>query len=239
MQKNLVDMRKIHDEMDKIWELSPVWDLLSPDQKMYIEEHSELKRFRKNEVIHQEDDEPDYVMVIASGTIRLTKEGVGQRVQIIRLLNRRDSFGYRSAVAGDRHSSCATAIEPTMVYRVDRCAFLDVIKQNNAFCFGVLELMSNDLAISESRTVNLTQKHIRGRLAESLLTLKDTYGLDEDGVTIAMYMAREDLANMSNMTTSNAIRTLSQFASEGIVSLDGRKIKLLDEHELTRISRLG
>ncbi len=239
MQKNLVDMRKIHDEMDKIWELSPVWDLLSPDQKMYIEEHSELKRFRKNEVIHQEDDEPDYVMVIASGTIRLTKEGVGQRVQIIRLLNRRDSFGYRSAVAGDRHSSCATAIEPTMVYRVDRFAFLDVIKQNNAFCFGVLELMSNDLAISESRTVNLTQKHIRGRLAESLLTLKDTYGLDEDGVTIAMYMAREDLANMSNMTTSNAIRTLSQFASEGIVSLDGRKIKLLDEQELTRISRLG
>ena len=110
---------------------------------------------------------------------------------------------------------------------------------NNEFCFGVLELMSNDLAISESRTVNLTQKHIRGRLAETLLTLKHTYGLDEDGVTIAMYMAREDLANMSNMTTSNAIRTLSQFASEGIISLDGRKIKLLDEGELMRISRLG
>jgi CRP-like cAMP-binding protein len=87
--------------------------------------------------------------------------------------------------------------------------------------------------------VNLTQKHIRGRLAETLLTLKQTYGMDEDGVTIAMYMAREDLANMSNMTTSNAIRTLSQFASEGIISLDGRKIKLLDESELTRISRLG
>ena len=126
-----------------------------------------------------------------------------------------------------------------MVYRVERLAFLEVIKMNNEFCFGVLELMSNDLAISESRTVNLTQKHIRGRLAETLLTLKHTYGLDEDGVTIAMYMAREDLANMSNMTTSNAIRTLSQFASEGIISLDGRKIKLLDEGELMRISRLG
>jgi CRP-like cAMP-binding protein len=125
------------------------------------------------------------------------------------------------------------------VYRVERLAFLDVIKMNNEFCFGVLELMSNDLAISESRTVNLTQKHIRGRLAETLLTLKHTYGLDEDGVTIAMYMAREDLANMSNMTTSNAIRTLSQFASEGIISLDGRKIKMLDESELMRISRLG
>ncbi len=99
--------------------------------------------------------------------------------------------------------------------------------------------MSKDLAISESRTVNLTQKHIRGRLAESLLTLRQTYGLDEDGATIAMYMAREDLANMSNMTTSNAIRTLSQFAGEGLIAIDGRKIKILDEEELMRISRLG
>ena len=239
MQQKSVDMRKCQEELDKIWELSPVWDLLTVSEKKYIEDHTEIKRFHKNEVIHQEDDAPDYVMVIASGTIRLTKEGVGQRVQIIRLLNRRDSFGYRSAVAGDRHSSCATAIENTVVYRVDRLAFLEVIKLNNQFCYGVLELMSKDLAISESRTVNLTQKHIRGRLAETLLTLKQKYGLEGDGVTIAMYMAREDLANMSNMTTSNAIRTLSQFASEGIISLDGRKIKLLDEKELTRISRLG
>ena len=134
MQQKSEDMRKFQEELDKIWELSPVWDLLLPNQKKYIEEHTEIKRFRKNEVIHQEDDAPDYVMVIASGTIRLTKEGVGQRVQIIRLLNHRDSFGYRSAVAGDRHSSCATAIEPTVVYRVERLAFLEVIKLNNEFC---------------------------------------------------------------------------------------------------------
>jgi CRP-like cAMP-binding protein len=76
-------------------------------------------------------------------------------------------------------------------------------------------------------------------LAETLINLKKTYGFEGDGATIAMYMAREDLANMSNMTTSNAIRTLSQFASEGLISLDGRKIKLLDELELTRISRMG
>jgi hypothetical protein len=41
------------------------------------------------------------------------------------------------------------------------------------------------------------------------------------------------------MTTSNAIRTLSQFAMEGLIALDGRKIQILDEEELTRISRLG
>ena len=54
-----------------------------------------------------------------------------------------------------------------------------------------------------------------------------------------MYMSREDLANMSNMTTSNAIRTLSQFALEGIISIDGRKIKILNEEELVHISKIG
>ena len=99
--------------------------------------------------------------------------------------------------------------------------------------------LAKDLAVAELQTINLTQKHIRGRLAESLLTIKKNYGLDEDGCTLAMYMSREDLANMSNMTTSNAIRTLSQFAQEGLVSVDGRKIKLLNEEEIKHISRLG
>ena len=62
---------------------------------------------------------------------------------------------------------------------------------------------------------------------------------DEDGSTLSMYMSREDLANLSNMTTANAIRTLSQFQSEGLVSIDGRKIKLLDEEELGKISQMG
>lgn len=232
-------MRKGQEDFGKLWELNPTWDLLTPDQKSFIDSHSEIKKYRKNEMIHREGDAPTHIMMVVAGTIRLSKEGVGQRVQIIRLLRPHDMFGYRSVIAGDKHSSCASTLEATVVYRVHREAFLQVVQENNAFCFGVLTAMARDLAISESRTVNLTQKHIRGRLAESLLTLRQTYGLDEDGATIAMYMAREDLANMSNMTTSNAIRTLSQFATEGLISIDGRKIQLLDEEELTRISRLG
>lgn len=44
---------------------------------------------------------------------------------------------------------------------------------------------------------------------------------------------------MSNMTTSNAIRTLSAFATDKIIAIDGRKIKLINEEELKRISENG
>ena len=98
-----------------------------------------------------------------------------------------------------------------------------------------IKLLAIDLGVSDERTVNLTQKHIRGRLAESLLFLKETYGLEEDGATISIFLSREDLANLSNMTTSNAIRTLSIFAAEKLIAIDGRKIKLINEDELRKI----
>lgn len=113
------------------------------------------------------------------------------------------------------------------------------MRNNNAFCYRFLEELAFDLAESDARTVNLTQKHIRGRLAEALLLLKDNYGLEADKATIGIYLSREDLANLSNMTTSNAIRTLANFANEDIITVDGRKIKIIDEEKLRRISKLG
>ncbi len=52
-------------------------------------------------------------------------------------------------------------------------------------------------------------------------------------------MAREDLANLSNMTTSNAIRTLSSFVSEKILLVDGRRIRIMNEAQLRKISKFG
>jgi len=61
----------------------------------------------------------------------------------------------------------------------------------------------------------------------------------EDGQTLAITASREDLANLSNMTTSNAIRTLSVFAQEGVLKIDGRNITILDEEQLRQISNNG
>lgn len=41
------------------------------------------------------------------------------------------------------------------------------------------------------------------------------------------------------MTTSNAIRILSSLAAENIIITDGRKIKIIDEQGLYRISENG
>ena len=104
--------------------------------------------------------------------------------------------------------------------------------------FFIREL-SRNLGGSDTRIVNLTQKHIRGRLAEALIVLCENYGLEDDGSTLKIYMAREDLANLSNMTTANAIRTLSAFVAEKLIVVDGRRIRILNEPQLRKISKFG
>jgi hypothetical protein len=41
------------------------------------------------------------------------------------------------------------------------------------------------------------------------------------------------------MTTSNAIRTLSNFAIEKMIAIDGRKIKIIQEDMLRKVSDIG
>ena len=222
-----------------MWELSPIWETLTEEERAVVAQHVEVVRYAKNEIIHLDGDESQYMWMIISGKVRIYKEGIGQRQQIIRLLKPYDIFGYRAVIANEPYNSSASAFESCVVYRLQRDYFTQLIQANGSFCYQVMLMMAKDLAISEIQTVNLTQKHIRGRLAESLLLLLKNYGFESDGKTLAMLLPREDLANMSNMTTSNAIRTLSQFAQEGLLAIDGRRIQILDEKALEKISRLG
>ncbi|MCQ2334368.1 MAG: Crp/Fnr family transcriptional regulator [Paludibacteraceae bacterium] len=219
--------------------MNPIWGLLSYEEKEFVYHNLEKCVYEKNEIIHHEGDQPTHIMMLVSGKLKVYKEGVGMKAQIIRMLKPYDFFAYRAVIAGETYNTTVSAFEESMVYKIKKEAFLHIVQHNLQFCYQMMVLMAQDLGNSDSKMVNLTQKHIRGRLAEAILSLKENYGYDEDGATLAMYMSREDLANLSNMTTANAIRTLSTFAMDGIVTVDGRKIKILDEDELIRISRLG
>ena len=219
--------------------LHHIFETLTDDERAYVENNVQIVSFAKNDIIHADGDESNCMYMLLQGKVRIYKEGVGQRLQIIRLLKPYDIFGYRACIAEGPYNSSASAFEDCVAYCLKREHFTYLVRKNGALCYAVMQMMARDLAIQEIKTINLTQKHIRGRLAESLLLLLKNYGFEQDGKTIAMLMPREDLANMSNMTTANAIRTLSQFAQEGIISIDGRHIQITDETALEKISRLG
>ena len=203
--------------------IADMWEPLNEEQREFLANQFTLQNYKKNEVIHCEGETPKYLMCLLSGKVKIYKDGVGGRSQIIRMIKPVEYFGYRAYFAKEDYVTAAAAFEPSLICLIPMSAITTLVAQNNDLALFFIKQLSIDLGVADERTVNLTQKHIRGRLAESLLFLKESYGLEEDGSTLSIYLSREDLANLSNMTTSNAIRTLSQFATERLITIDGGK----------------
>lgn len=216
-----------------------LWMPLTSEQREFLAQNFIIQKFKKNETIYCEGETPMHLMCLLNGKVKIYKEGVGGRSQIIRVIKDKEYFAYRAYFAEENFVTAAAAFEPCTICLIPMQAIMKLLEENTDLAMFFIRQLSIDLGIADERTVNLTQKHIRGRLAESLLFLKDTYGVEEDQSTLSIYLSREDLANLSNMTTSNAIRTLSNFANEKLITIDGRKIKIIEEDRLRKISKIG
>ncbi len=221
-------------------ELTEIWALLTNEEKRQLIDNFTIHHYKKNQIVYAEKEEPEFLWALIDGKVKKYKDGVGGRVQIIRLITPGQYFGYRAYFAGEHYVSSAATIEPSTLGTLPMKLVAEMISKNNRLAMFFIHELSRNLGNSDTKIVNLTQKHIRGRLAEALIVLLDNYGYEEDdNMTLKIYMAREDLANLSNMTTSNAIRTLSNFVTEKIIVVDGRKIKILNEPQLRKISKFG
>ena len=228
------------DNKEEIWKkISDLWDPLHPEQREYLTQNLVVYTFKKDEPIYSEGDFPTRLMCLLDGKVKIFKNGTSGRNQIIRVIKPVEYFAYRAYFAHQRYLTAAAAFETSTIGMIPMSTIMHLVRENNDLAWFFIQQLSIDLGIADERTVNLTQKHIRGRLAESLLFLKESYGLEEDGCTLSIYLSREDLANLSNMTTANASRTLSNFAAEKIIAIDGRKIKIIEEHKLEQISKIG
>jgi len=216
-----------------------IFKILDPEDKDKLRCNYTCASYKKGEVIYEEGDIPSGLICLYSGKAKIIKVGVGGRDQIVKMSKPFDIIGYRALFAKDRYISSAIAIEDCTICIIAKEVLFEIISRNGNLALAMLKEMAYELGHSNERTVTLTQKHIRGRLAESLIFLAENFGYESDKKTIKIYLAREEIASLSNMTTSNAIKTLSAFAGELIIALDGRKIRILDFPKLKKISRLG
>lgn len=220
-------------------DMAEIWSILTPEEKRVVAEHLQVQHFKKNQLIYAEGDQPEYLWCLLKGKVKKTKLGIGGRPQILRLIRPVQYFGFRAYFAEEPYVSSAEAIEASTLGSIPLDLVTDLIHRNINLAWFFIRDLSRNLGGSDTRIVNLTQKHIRGRLADALIVLVDNYGYEDDGSTLKIYMAREDLANLSNMTTSNAIRTLTTFANEKIITVDGRRIRIVNEPMLRKISKFG
>ncbi len=217
-----------------------VFSVLTPDERDRIRKKTTSQDYKKGEIMFKEGDKPTGLIWLSEGKVKIFKEGVGGREQIVRMAKPVGFIGYRALFAEENHTATAVAIEDSIICTIDRETIYKLLRSNaeskSQYHQGICH-RTGFFKYTYRYPDTKTYPGKTGRIPHISLRILMDYENDES--TIKIYLSREDIANLSNMTTSNAIRTLSTFAGEGVIGIDGRKIKILNLQKLERISELG
>lgn len=195
--------------------------------------------FAPGEVIFKEGESPKGLLCLREGKVKITKRGILETNAIISLNRPVDFLGIEALILEKKYRTSAVAIDQVSICYLGANNFLKILKQNSTLSLRVMALLAEKNIESNKRMLVLTQKHLRGRLADALLLLHKQYGYQTDNKTLNVQLKRAELAALANMTTANAIRVLSVFAKEQLIDTNKRNISILNIEGLIRVSQLG
>lgn len=194
--------------------------------------------YKKGQTVFYEGNHPHGLYCIYSGKVKIHKLGHDGKDQILRLAKKGNIIGYRALLSDDYYNASATAIEDSVICFFPKKDYQTQIISNPNLSMQIIKLLSSDLKLAEQKAMNMVQKQVRERIAETLLMLKEFFGQDEDAI-INTVLTRESIGNIAGTTTETAIRTLSDFQKNRTIDLIGKKIKILNNKELIKIANLN
>jgi len=215
---------------------SPFSDL-TDEQVRDLESSKTCAFFKKGQIIFHEGNRPNGVYCVRNGKVKVSRLGVDGKEQIIRFVKGGDLIGYRSLLSGENLSATVSTLEETHACFVPSRILLEAISSNPKFSLELMKRACHELGEASKLITNLAQKSVRERIAEVLLIIRTTFGEDREGF-LDLQLTREELANMVGTATESVIRLLSEFKTDDLIELSGRKIKVLEPGELARIGKV-
>lgn len=201
---------------------------LSPENLVHMTASKGCRTFSRGEMIFYAGDTPSELFCVQKGMVKIYRVGSDGREQIVRLAHPGDIVGYRSLISGDKYAAFAAALDDVEICHIPKSVFMDLLAEPNNVSGHVLSLLAGELKSAEERMVDMAQKPVRERLAEALLLLKSNYGVEADGTTLNARLTRIELASIIGTAPESVSRMLSVMKEEGIVAMQGRKLRILD-----------
>ncbi len=208
---------------------------LNKDELLRMAECKTSYTIKKGEPIFEEGEVTNGIYCIKDGVCKLSKLSDNGKDQIVKLVKPGELLGQRSMISDEPANLSAVALEDMEVCFIPRSEVMQFFTQNNQFSMNVMRTICDDLKGADDHMVNMAQKTVRQRLAETLIYLEDTFGKNEDG-TLHIQLSREELAGMIGTATESCIRLLSELNKSNLIELNGKKIFITDKNKLKRFS---
>lgn len=189
------------------------------------------KIYKKGEIIFEEGEVLNGVYCVRDGVCKLVKLSENGKDQVVKLVVKGDLLGKRSIVSQQATNLSAVALNDMEMCFIPKSEIMKDLERNPNFTMDVLQNMALDLKDSDDSLVDMAQKSVKERLANTLLYIYDNFGTDDNGY-LNIVISREDYASIVGTATESAIRILSQFKKEGFISTLGKQIKIENENAL-------
>jgi len=193
-------------------------------------------RYKPGEVIFKQGAPVNFFACVTSGLVKLYIEHQNNHNLIIGLTRPVNYIFDPGSFFDNHHHLTAVACEETTTCLIDAKLMKELIRTNSDFAGEFIKKISLQSVRLFDRISGYTQKHVYGRVADTLLYLyPGIYGENPFNLTLT----RQDLADMSGMTKESVIRVMKKFKDDEIIRLEGNNLEILDQEKLEIISKKG
>ena len=207
---------------------------LTRDELMRVSACKTGKIYKKGQVIFEEGEIINGVYCVKDGVCKLTKLSENGKDQVVKLVVKGGLLGKRSLVSEQKSNLSAVALNDMEMCFIPKSEIMADLEKNPKFTMDVLKNMAEDLKASDVSLVDMAQKSVKRRMADVLVYVHDNFGQDAEGY-LNIILSREDYASIVGTATESAIRILSQFKKEGLISTSGKRIKIENSNDLKRV----
>jgi CRP/FNR family cyclic AMP-dependent transcriptional regulator len=198
---------------------------LSPDEHQWVADNTTMVTCPRGRIFYTPDDAGEVIFLLKQGRVslyRLTPEG---RKLTIATLNAGACFGEMGLLGQGMYGCHAEADTDCLLCVMSRSDLQTLMRRNPEVAIRLLDVLGNRLLEREQEMEQLAFRGIPARLAALLLRETDAYG----AVT---GRSHQDFADRLGTYRETVSQTLGRFRAEGLVAVEPKRIRILDEEGL-------
>jgi len=198
---------------------------ITPELHTLLEKRGDRRTYGVGREIFSEGSPAEFLPIVISGAIKMIRSPEVGRDIIIGIFREGEMFALPPVFDGGPYPASAFAVEKTVLLRLNRHDFLELIREPPEFSFAVIGWMCEMLREKTSIIRNLAITSSERRVAGVVMKLGKNAGPD---FPLKITVRRQDIGEMASVSTETAIRVVRRLAQRGLLRIEHGKIFIDD-----------
>ena len=211
-------------------------EALKTEEVIILQENCAEVELDSDEIIIKEGSLSSHIAYLKEGLAKIHKRGVKGTDQILKILQPGSYIGMQTVLSSKIHQYSASTIEKSKICFIDITSFKQLITKNADFANELILYLCRDELTYFTRFVNVHQKQIDGRLADTILFFSDEINKSR---RFNIPLKRYDLAALVCATRESVTRALKDLSDIGTIKVKGKSFEILNYELLKKISEKG